>query len=116
MKQQRVDIDFLIDIDKACSQASAFVLGFSFEAFCADEKTQFAVVRALEIIGEAAKRVTEATRDRHPQVPWRSMCGIRDKLIHDYVSVNQEIVWKTVAEDLPGLRLAIQRIIEESKS
>ena len=60
----------------------------SYEAFAVDDRTTYAVVRALEIIGEAAKRIPQPIRDQYPLVPWRSMSGIRDKLIHDYVSVN----------------------------
>jgi uncharacterized protein with HEPN domain len=72
----------------------------------------FAVVRALEIIGEAARRIPQGMRDKNPEVPWRAMAGIRDKLIHDYISVNLEIVWKTVAEDLPVLLPQIERILQ----
>ncbi|MGB7297586.1 MAG: DUF86 domain-containing protein [Candidatus Aminicenantales bacterium] len=77
------------------------------------EKTAFAVVRALEILGEAAKRVPQQVRDRYPEIPWRSMAGIRDKLIHDYENVNLEIVWKTVTEDLPALLPKLDQILAE---
>ena len=79
----------------------------TYEQFAGDAKTVFAVVRALEIIGEATKKLPQSVRDRYPKVPWREMAGIRDKLIHDYFGVNLAVVWKTVIEDLPGLRSAI---------
>ena len=68
----------------------------------------------MEVLGEAAKRIPPGLRDSHPAVPWRAMAGIRDKLIHDYVNVNLEVVWKTVIEDLPVLVPQIQQIIQNS--
>jgi uncharacterized protein with HEPN domain len=114
MSQPRTHADFLEDIRAAATKAQSFVAGMTFEAFAGDEKTVFAVVRALEIIGEAAKRVPPDVRDRSPEIPWRAMAGIRDKLIHDYTSVNLEVVWKTIIEDLPSLIPQIDRVIQAS--
>jgi uncharacterized protein with HEPN domain len=108
----RTRLDFLEDIRTAARKAQEFVAGMKFEDFVADEKTAFAVVRALEIIGEATKRVPQEVRDKGPEIPWRSMAGIRDKLIHDYVSVNLEIVWKTVTDDLPELLAQIESLLQ----
>lgn len=103
--------DFLDNIRSAAGKALGFVAGMDFAAFAADDRTVFAVVRALEIVGEAAKRIPADVRDRHPGVPWRPMSRMRDKLIHDYTSVNLAVVWKTVTEDLPGLAPLIDQVI-----
>jgi uncharacterized protein with HEPN domain len=106
--------DYLEDICQAARKALDFTEGVAYEDFVADEKTVYAVVRALEIVGEATKRIPQDVRDRHPQIPWRSMAGIRDKLIHDYVNVSLEVVWKTLSEDLPPLVPMIERVIDET--
>jgi len=113
MRRARNHRDRLEDICEAVQKAMDFVQGMTYESFLADEKTVYAVVRALEIVGEATKRVPSEIRDRYAQVPWRSMAGMRDKLIHDYVSVNAEVVWKTVTEDLPPLLPVLQRVCNE---
>lgn len=113
MSAPREFIDFLEDIRAAAVKAQGFVAGMDYATFLADEKTAYAVVRALEIIGEATKRIPQDFRNQHPGVPWRAMAGIRDKLIHDYTSVNLEIVWQTIADDLPGLVSQISRVIDD---
>ncbi len=114
MRQSRDPRDHLDDIRLAASKALEFVTGTDYEHFVRDDKTVYAVVRALEVLGEATKRIPTEIRDRFPEIPWRSMAGIRDKLIHDYVSVNLEVVWRTVTEDLPPLLPQIERVIDET--
>ncbi len=111
MTPEREFADFLEDIRAAAIKAQEFVAGMDFAAFERDDKTAYAVVRSLEIIGEATKRIPHDFRNQHPDVPWRAMAGIRDKLIHDYTSVNLEIVWQTVTEDLPGLAAHMNELI-----
>ncbi len=115
MKSPRSSRDHLQDILAEARKALGFVAGMSAAEFRADEKTAYAVVRALEVMGEATKHVPPDIRERHPELPWRAMAGIRDKLIHDYVNVNLEVVWRTVTEDLPPLLPALQRILDETQ-
>lgn len=91
MTATREFADYLSDIREAAAKARQFVAGMTFEQFAAEEKTAFAVVRCLEIIGEAARKIPEPVRARYPQFPWREMAGMRDVLIHDYMDVNYRV-------------------------
>lgn len=103
MNAPRLCGDYVRDMLDAVQKAMAFVAQMTFAEFEDDEKTVFAVVRALEVAGEAAKSVPEETRQRFPRIPWRDLTGMRDKLIHGYFGVSKEIVWRTVTGDLPRL-------------
>ncbi len=104
-------LDYVEDIINEISLIENFVKGMTFEQFLEDEKTSYAVIRALEIIGEASKKIPEQVRLVYQEIPWREMSGMRDKLIHDYFGVNLEVVWKTVQEDLKGLIEKLQEIL-----
>jgi uncharacterized protein with HEPN domain len=80
------------------------------------KKTIYAVVRAFEIIGEAAKKVPPSVRKRHAKVPWKLMAGMRDKLIHEYFRVNYQVLWKTAQEDIPPVRPLIAKVLEEESN
>ncbi len=80
--------------------------------FATDETLQRAFVRSLEIIGEAAKKVPDSFRAEHPDIAWRAMAGMRDRLIHDYFGVDYEIVWDVVRNHIPDLRRQIATILE----
>jgi len=103
MTQDREYSDNLEDILDAIQKAADFVGEMSFEQFSKDDKTIFAVIRALEVIGEASKNIPEGVKTNHAEIPWREMAGIRDKLIHDYFGIHLEVVWKPLKEDLPPL-------------
>jgi len=110
MTKSRTSTSYLADIIVAMEKAEAFIQGFDEEQFRQDEKTIFAVIRAIEIVGEAAKRVPETIRQTYSTVPWRAMTGMRDKLIHDYAIVDVTVVWRTATEDLPTLKPLLQQI------
>ncbi len=112
MSPQRLVADYLQDILDAMGKASEFLEGFDLQAFTRDDKTSFAVIRSLEIIGEAAKKIPAPLRRKYPGIPWKNLAGMRDKLIHDYVGVSLEVVWRTVTEDIPAVRPALLEMLE----
>jgi uncharacterized protein with HEPN domain len=103
MKGERDYEDYLADILDAAEKITAFIKDMTEVQFRADDKTQFAVVRGLEIIGEAAKKIPDTARAKYPHVPWREIAGMRDKLVHDYIGVNAQVVWKTATDDVPRI-------------
>ena len=104
---------YLKDIFEAMVAAQAFVEGMGFDAFAADDKTASAVVRKLEIIGEATKNVPDPIRQKYPQVPWRDMAGMRDRIIHGYFAVNYSIVWDTLKNRIPALQPIVEQILKD---
>lgn len=82
------------------------------EAFFAERMRQDATLRKLEIIGQAVKSLSNETRSREPDIPWKQIAGMRDKVIHDYFGVNLQIVWAVVEKELPQLEKAIRRLLQ----
>ena len=113
MKPEREYTDYLRDMLDAARKAQRFIEGLDFATFAANDEKVFAVIRALEIIGEAAKNIPESVRTRYPDVLWREVAGMRDKLIHGYFSVNLRRVWYTVQDDLPVLCSALTQILDD---
>ena len=102
---------YFIDILDSINKIEKFLEGYTFESFNNDEKTQYAVVRGLEIIGEASKKIPQDIRKLYTDIPWREMAGMRDILIHDYFGVDTKVIWKTASLDLPHLKTNIQKVI-----
>jgi uncharacterized protein with HEPN domain len=113
MKDQRDYTDFLNDIYNSINKGIAFINGMSYEDFSKDEKTQYALIRVIEVIGEASKKIPAEIKDQSQDIPWREISGMRDLLIHDYFGVNIQVVWETGKNDLPELKEKIQRLIQD---
>ncbi len=105
--------DYIEDIIGAMDKAMNFVKNISYEEFIQDDKTAFAVVRALEIIGEAVKNIPDDIRKNYPEIPWKDMAGMRDKVIHEYFGVKLSIVWRAVKEEIPPLKPIFEKILRD---
>ncbi len=101
---------YLGDILKSISKIERFVDGYDFEAFKADDKTVSACVREIEVIGEAAKQIPSEITSQYINIPWSLMAKMRDKMIHWYFEIDEEIVWKVIKEQFPSLKADIEKI------
>jgi uncharacterized protein with HEPN domain len=107
--------ELLVHILEEVEFLSASAKGLTFKSFTADEVRKRAFARSLEIVGEAAKKLSPDFRQKHPMVEWRLLAGTRDKLIHDYFGVDYAIVWDIVTSELPELRRRIEEILRETE-
>ncbi len=107
-------LDYIEDIIKAMDDAASFVRDMDYDSFSKDRKTVYAVIRALEIIGEATKNIPIEIKNNYPQIPWKDMAGMRDKVIHEYFGVDLKRVWSTVNTDIPKLKPWFEKIIKEN--
>jgi uncharacterized protein with HEPN domain len=107
---------YIKDILQNMQDTDEFLRGFSCEQFADDKRTFNAVVRSLEVIGEAAKKIPDEIRRKYPLVPWKEMAGMRDKVIHFYFGVNREAVWIAAKERIPAVRPMIEKIMQELES
>lgn len=104
---------FLLDMLECINKALLYVQGLELVQFVTDDKTQDAVVRNLEILGEAAKRIPEEVKRDHPEIPWAQIVGMRNRLVHGYFAIDPRVVWEIVSNELPKLRDDLQKLWEQ---
>ena len=110
---KRRDRDYLNDIREGIQRISTYTAGLTYEGFMKDIKTQDAVVRNLEIIGEATKNLSTGLKKSSPKIPWKDLMGMRDKMIHHYFGINYEIVWTIAGEELASFLPQIDEIVKK---
>ena len=105
--------DYIEDIYNDLLRASEFTKGMSWDDFMNDAKTQYAVCKALENMGEASKRIPESIRKKFPQVPFKQMAGLRDIITHDYDGISYDMSWEVIRKELPPLEAQLYHILSE---
>ena len=106
---------FLEDISERIEKINSYTDGMSYEEFVEDDKTVSACIREIEVIGEATKQIPKDITDRFNDLPWSLMAKMRDKLIHWYFEIDEEIVWNVAKDKLPDIKIQIDSIIEDLK-
>jgi len=115
MSESKAPLVYLEDILEAINKIERYVQGMSKEEFLLNDLVIDAVIRNFEVIGEAAKKLPAALKEKYSSIPWKDIAGMRDVLIHDYSGVKVEVVWNTIEKDLPELKKQIQEILTKLK-
>ena len=102
--------DYIDDIINSVKYIREFTDNITFESFKSDIKTQYAVIRCFEVMGEASKRIPDDYKAKYPLIPWKVMAGMRDRLIHGYDVVDVTILWRTIRTDLPSLEKSLESL------
>jgi len=104
---------YIKDIFENIELAEHFVKGIDYDNFLKDTKTSYAVIRCIEVIGEATKHVPAQIREKYPEIPWKDIAGMRDKIMHSYFKVSLEKVWLVLKDDIPILKPVIRKVLDE---
>ena len=104
---------FLKDIIESIKSINDFIHKMDFQKFSSDDKTSSAVIRKIEIIGEATKNIPDPIKEKYKEIPWNDMAKIRDKVIHSYFGINYETIWNVAKDRLPEIKLEIEKILTD---
>jgi uncharacterized protein with HEPN domain len=113
MKHKRTQVDYLLDILDNVEKAQRFVEGVTQEDFEANDEKVYAVVHALQTIGEAARHVPKSLRQHYAAIDWDDVVGMRDIVIHEYFGVDLDIIWRTVQKDLVPLETLVKKMLSD---
>ncbi|MFH1957288.1 MAG: DUF86 domain-containing protein [bacterium] len=113
MKDIERDNFYLRSISEEIVKIENFVKGAIYKTFLKDEKLQYAVYKAFENIGEAAKNISKKTKEKHSDIPWRDLAGFRDKLAHGYFGIDVELVWKAVKKEVPDIKRNLINLVKK---
>lgn len=113
---RKSDTVYLRHILDAILKVEEYTQGVDYKTFCQNTLIQDGVIRQLEIIGEATRRLSVTLKEKYAQVPWKDIAGMRDKLIHDYFGVDIDLVWRTLEQDIPPLKAEIGKALREIQS
>jgi len=108
---KRGNKEFISDIKEAAERIEKYIGKMKYEMFLQDTKTQDAVIRNIEIIGEAAKNLPDEFRNKHNDIEWKNIAGMRDKIIHFYFGVKWDVVWSVIHDKIPKLKMQIEQIL-----
>ena len=114
MRERARDKGRLQDIVEYSANVIQLIDGYDFESLVSDKRTYYAVMKNVEIVGEAAYMLTHAFKNEHPEIPWKTVAGMRHVLVHDYANVVPRILWGTATNDIPQLRKQIISILAET--
>lgn len=110
---KRRDKEFLCDLKGAIERIDDYIGEMNYEQFLQERKTQDAVVRNLEIIGEAVKNLSKDLKKKYSDIDWKNFAGLRDKIAHFYFGIKWDIVWTVIKDKLPGFKEKIEEILKE---
>jgi uncharacterized protein with HEPN domain len=111
MSRKRRDKEYLADVVEAVQRIVSYTAELSYEEFLADRKTQDAVLRNLQVMGEAVKKLSALVKQAHPHLPWKQVAGMLDKVVHDYFGINYDIIWALAKQELPAMLPSLAAIL-----